>query len=297
MNPATSVVAAVTGGGLGLGVVLAVSGGAGLAAPWLRSQRAKTGPGVGWRVRPRRVAVGVAAAVAATAVTGWPVAGLLVAAGVIALPGMLASDSSGQVLVGRVEAVAGWAEMLRDTLSAAAGLEQAIIVTAPIAPEPIRAEIEHLAAALTAGQHLSPALRATADRLADPTADLVISALVMAAERHARDLGQLLGSLATAAREQAGMRMRVYAGRASARTSVRVIVGVTATMAGGLIGLNRPYLTPFDSPAGQLMLLAVGGLFASSYLWMARITRVRPLARILVTGGTVAAMADREGGR
>ena len=50
--------------------------------------------------------------------------------------------------VGRIEAVAGWSEMLRDTMAGAAGLEQAIVATATVAPLPIRAEVATLAVRL-----------------------------------------------------------------------------------------------------------------------------------------------------
>jgi len=50
-------------------------------------------------------------------------------------PGLLAGRSKGRdELMARVRAIAGWAEMLRDTLAGAAGLEQAIVATAPVAP-------------------------------------------------------------------------------------------------------------------------------------------------------------------
>ncbi|WP_239406295.1 type II secretion system F family protein, partial [Frankia sp. Cj3] len=249
--------------------------------PRLRARTAGTGGRPAWLVRPRPVLAGAGAGITAGLLTGWPVAGLWTALAVLALPGLVAVDRTGPAMIARVEAVAGWTEQLRDILSAAAGLEQAITATAPIAPEPIRADIATLAAALARGERLAPALRATADRLADPTADLVIAALISAAERHARDLTGLLGSLAAAAREQAAMRLRVAAGRARTRTSTRVIVAVTALMATGLILLDGSYLDPYDSPGGQLVLLTVGGLFAGAYAWMGRITRIRPATRIL----------------
>ena len=48
-------------------------------------------------------------------------------------------------LMRRSEAVASWAEMLRDTIAAHAGLQEAIAVTARVAPAPIRTEVQTLA--------------------------------------------------------------------------------------------------------------------------------------------------------
>src|ERR1700684_2483529 len=102
--------------------------------------------------------------------------------------------------------------MLRDTLSAAAGLEQAIVATANVAPCPIRIEVRALASALEP-ERLVPALRTVASDLADPTGDLVVAALVLAAGHEAWKLSDLLGSLAGAARDQAAMQLRIGAGR------------------------------------------------------------------------------------
>ena len=164
--------------------------------------------------------------------------------------------------------------MLRDTLSAAAGLEQAILATAPLAPPAIRGEITDLATRIENGDRLAPSLRRLADQLADPTGDLVIAALVLAAEQQARQLGDLLGSLAHAAREQASMRMRVEAGRARTRTSVRVIVGTTLCFAVAVVVLNRSYLSAYDSAVGQVVLLGIGVLFSLGFAWLVRIAQV-----------------------
>jgi Flp pilus assembly protein TadB len=164
--------------------------------------------------------------------------------------------------------------MLRDTLAAAAGLEQTILATAGAAPVALRGEIRGLAGRLERGERLPAALRTFAEQVADPTADLVVSALVLAAEHQARQLADLLGELAREAREQVAMRLRIDAGRARTRTSVRVIVGTTLAFAAGLIVLNRPYLHPYDDAGGQLVLLLVGGLFAVAFWWLARIGQI-----------------------
>ena len=213
--------------------------------------------------------------------TGWVVGAVLVGLAVWALPRVLGRDPEHARRVARIEAIATWTEMLRDTLSAAAGLEQAILVTAPLAPPAIRGEITDLAVRIENGDRLAPSLRHLADQLADPTGDLVIAALVLAAEQQARQLGDLLGSLAHTAREQASMRMRVEAGRARTRTSVRVIVGTTLCFAVAVVLLNRPYLSAYDSAIGQIVLLGVGVLFGLGFAWLVRVARVAEPERFL----------------
>jgi Flp pilus assembly protein TadB len=209
------------------------------------------------------------------------VGGILAAAACWWLPRLLGRDTEHARRVARIEAVATWTEMIRDTLSAAAGLEQAILATAPLAPAPVRAEVTVLAARLDRRERLVPALRSLAHDLADPTADLVVAALVIATEQHARQLADLLGALAANARERASMRMRVDAGRARTRTSVRVIVATTLAFALLLVLINPAYMAAYNSVDGQLVLLAVGALFACGFAWLARIGAVAEPGRIL----------------
>jgi Flp pilus assembly protein TadB len=271
--------AVLCGAGVGFGVWLVVLGARGVT--FSPPVRRVAEPGERRRRMVRLAAAG-GAAVAAGAVTGWPVGAVLAGVGAWLLPRLLGRDRDHDRQLARIEAIATWAEQLRDTLAAAAGVEQAILATAATAPEPIRPQVGELAAAIDQGERLGPALRAFAGRLADPTADLVVAALLQAAEHHARNLADLLSSLAAAAREQAGMRMRVAAGRARTRTTVRVIVTATLAMAGALVLLNRGYLAPYDSPAGQLALLAVGGLFGVAFGWLHRLARPREPDRFLV---------------
>lgn len=275
-----------------LAVLLGVGTGLGL---WLilRGWRGNPGMHGGTRSRRRihladrgfvlRMLATVGAGVFVGAVTGWVVGAVLAAVGVWALPRVLGPDRENTARIARFEAVASWAEMLRDTLSAAAGLEQAILVTAPLTPDAIREPVTAAAGRLRDGHRLAPVLRQLGEELADPTADLVLSALVLAAEQRARDLGELLGTLAAAAREHAALRMSIAAGRAQARSEVRITVGVTLTFALGLLLLDRRYLSAYDSTAGQLVLLVVGGLFGAGFALTARIARISEPARFLHT--------------
>lgn len=273
---------AVLGLGAGLGLFLLVVGWRGTEL--VRSDRLRQ-----WlplcrpvdRRQLMRIGLVTAVGLLVGLATGWIVGALLAGAACWGLPRVLARDPEHARRVVRIEAIASWAEMLRDTLSAAAGLEQAILATAPLAPAAVRREVGALAAAIENGRRLAPSLRLLADELADPTGDLVIAALVLAAEQQARQLGDLLGSLAHTAREQASMRLRVEAGRARTRTSVRVIVGATVGFAVVVVLLNRQYLMAYDSAFGQVVLLAVGALFSVGFAWLVRIAAVTAPARFL----------------
>ncbi|RCV47468.1 type II secretion system F family protein, partial [Marinitenerispora sediminis] len=228
-----------------------------------------------------RLALAVVGGLVVWPLTGWPVAGLLVAAGCWWLPAVLGPDRRHRAQVERIEAVAAWTEMLRDLMAGASGLHQAIAATLPIAPAPIQADVARLAERLRAGGPPREALVAFADDVDNPTADLVAAALSMAVTRHAADLGTLLGSLAEAARDQAAMLVRAAANRARVRTSTRIIIAVTVGMALVLMLLSPDYLAPFDGFLGQLVLAAIGALWAGALFWLSHLSRPKLGPRVL----------------
>ena len=199
---------------------------------------------------------------------------LLAGIAAYALPVALGRDRHAARALARTEAIATWAEMLRDNLSAAAGLEQAIIVTAPFAPAAIRDDITELAAAVRLGQRLPTALGLLQDRMDDPTGRLVVRALLQASQRHSRQLSELLTELAARARARANVRMRIAPGHARIRTNARIITGFTLAMAAGLILINPAFLKPYSTFAGQIVLLIVGGVFAAGFAGITRLAKV-----------------------
>jgi Flp pilus assembly protein TadB len=238
------------------------------AAPRTRTLRR------GWsRQRLVRLAVAVACAAAVAALTRWPVAAALAGFAAYTLPVALGAHRWHTQALARTEAVATWAEMLRDNLSAAAGLEQTIITTAPLAPQAIREQVNDVAAALRLGTRLPAALTVLRDRLEDPTGQLVARALSQASQHQSRQLAQLLSELATRARARANLRLRVGSGHARVRTNARIIIGFTLAMAAGLVVFNRPFLDPYNTALGQLVLLLVGAVFAAGITGITRLAR------------------------
>ncbi|MFD7712131.1 type II secretion system F family protein [Streptomyces sp. NPDC059786] len=244
----------------------------------------------------RRVVLAMIAGVVAGALTAWPVAAVLTTVAVLTLPGLLGPDRDAARRTERMEALATWTEMLRDTLCAAAGLEQAVLATADIAPAALETELRRLASAIRSRQPLPAGLRAFAEDVDDPLADVVVAALVMAAEQQASHLAPLLGELAESVREQVAMRQRIDAGRASVRTGVRVTVGVTLGMAVGLVVFNRPYLDPFNTLTGQAVLAVVGVLFAASFTYLTAIGRIDDPIRLISPSTPDAAPSNTPGG-
>lgn len=219
----------------------------------------------------QRLPLTLALAIPPALITRWPVA--VIGMGAIGwfAPELFGSKASQDRATARTEAIAAWTEMLRDTMSGAHGLEQAVMTTAAIAPGPIKTEVTSLAVRLER-QTLSSALQQFAADLSHPTGDLVVAALTLASQGSVGDLGELLGTLAVSAREEAGMRLRVDAARARLRTAVRVIAGCTASTAIGLILLNRRYLDVYGSMTGQVVLAAVATCWGVALTWLAHMS-------------------------
>ncbi|MGH9118037.1 MAG: type II secretion system F family protein [Acidimicrobiales bacterium] len=279
-----TLVIALLGVLVGLGVVLLIVA---LRGTELRPARAPREGDVAKSIKVEhllvRLAIGVVVGVVVALVTGWPVAALLLGAVGFLLPTLVGGRAAQLAKIERVEAIAAWAEMLRDTMAGAGGLEQSIIACSGVAPLPIRREVLGLAARLERDK-LAPALRDFANELDDPTGDLVVAALVLAADKSPKRLGALLGMLAQSARAEVNMRLRVEAGRARTRTSVRVVTISTAVFVLGLVILNRSYLDAYDTLLGQLVMALAGLCFGGAFYWLAKASKFEAEERFLTTG-------------
>ena len=275
----TVLVAVVAGAMVGLGLFVAAVAVAGPPAPRETPRRIELPSWLSDRL-VLRVSLAAVAVVVVWSVTGWPAGGLVAGVGAAAGPSLIGGKARRRAAVARIEAIAGWAEQLRDVMAAADGIQSAILTTAPLAPEPIRAEVVRLADRLGRQERLSVALRQFAEEVAHPLADMIVTSLLIASERQGR-LADLLGEVAASARATATMRLRVEAARARTYVTTRLIIGVTIAIATWLVLVRRDYLAPFDSPAGQAMLVVIGAVFAVSGVLMQRMARADEPARLL----------------
>jgi tight adherence protein B len=274
--------AAIAGGALAAGLVLLS-----VAIRGLPPRPATTRPGAARR-RPERLrlraGLAAAAALAAALLTRWPAAVLL--AGMLgwAWPSLFATKHMARTTIDRIEGIATWTEMLRGMTVSAASIEQAIIATVPRAPAAVRTEIHDLAERLRGGESLMAALRPLADAIADDVGDLVVGALLLAADpsQKAGGLARQLDELARRARQKAGYRQRVQIGRARIYASARAITLITLGVVMVLLVFGRDFLAPYGTPVGQLALLSIGGLFAIGFALLARLSRLRATERFLV---------------
>jgi hypothetical protein len=285
----TTLTAALLGCVAGLGVLMAVAGWRGVPARTGRRAR----PGRTVDQLNLRLGLAGGAAVLVGALTRWPVA--IVAAALFGwtAPTLLGARARRRREADRTEAVARWAEQLRDTMTAAAGLHEAIGVTARVAPLSIRPEVQELAARLRR-EPLADAARHFAARVGNAAGDQVAVALILAAERHGARLGEVLGRVAAATRAEAALHLRIEAQRARTFSQARLICAVIAGVVAVYVVLNRDYLAPFATASGQLVLALVCGLWFASFWALVRLAEVAPGERLLAR---VAALPTTEAGR
>jgi Flp pilus assembly protein TadB len=290
----TALLAILLGGVAGAGLLLLVVAIRGLPV------KPQAGPGrlelllrdlVGWRG-----AIALILGAITLAATGWVVAGVGVA--LLALGWRsLGGAASERRAMNRLEGLAVWTESLRDTIAGAVGLEQAIPSSLRVAAPSLKGPLENLVDRLHTRVPMPDALRRFADELNDPSADLIIAALIINSRLRGPGLRDLLGALSSSVREELDMRRRVSAERRSTRRSVQIVVGISVGLALGLGIFNHSYVHVYDSPLGQLVLLLVAALYAVGFFWLRKLANFDPPERLLAVPGGPGGDAEWGGGR
>jgi Flp pilus assembly protein TadB len=276
-----TLVALLAGGVVGGGLLLVIAALIGWAPP----QPGDARPGLRQRLKGqalgRRLVIGVAAALITLLITRWPVAGIAAFLLGFFAQSLFGGAAQSRGEMGRLEGLASWTESLRDTIAGAVGLEQAIPATYNAAAPALKRPIGLLIDRLRTREPLPDALMKFAADLADPSADLIVAALILNARLRGPGLRDVLGSLSSAAREELDVRGRIEAGRKSIRRSVQIILGLTLSVVLGLTLLNRSYVAPYGTPGGQIALIVVFGIFGLGFLWMRRLAAFEVPERFL----------------
>ena len=278
-------IGAVTGGGLFL-LVIALRG--------LPVRPKNQGPGkLERQVRELfsvRGGIALIAGILVLVATRWIVAGVGVALLAYSWRS-LGGAASERKTMSRLESLATWTESLRDTIAGAVGLEQAIPSSIRVADISIREPLTKLVDRLHTRVPMHVALRRFADDLDDPSADMIIAALIINSRLRGPGLRALLGALAVSVREELDMRRKVNAGRRSTRRSVQIVVAVSVGMAIALAVLDHTFLSPYDGVYGQFVLVIIGAIYAAGILWLRRLATFSSPQRLLGTAGAASVPA------
>jgi len=224
--------------------------------------------------------------------TRWVVAGIGVA--LLALGWRSLGGAAGERrAIARLEGLASWTESLRDTIAGAVGLEQAIPSSQRAAAPSLQEPLARLVDRLHTRMPMPDALRRFADDLDDPGADLIIAALIINSRLRGPGLRDLLGGLSTSVREELDMRRKINADRRATRRSVQIVVLVAVAVALLLGVFNHSYVSVYDQPLGQIVLVVVAGFYAAGFFWLRKLARFdapeRLLAEPLAGGAAVSA--------
>ena len=227
-----------------------------------------------------RGAVALIAGVLALIATGWIVAGI---GAVLLVLGWrsLGGAASERRAMNRLEAMATWTESLRDTIAGAVGLEQAIPASLRAAAPALQEPLARLVNRLHTRVPMHEALQRFADDLDDPTADLIIAALIINSRLRGPGLRDLLGALSGSVREELDMRRKVNSERRSTRRSAQIVVAVSVGLAAGLAVFNKGYVQGYNSLAGQAVLVVVVGLYVAGFIWMRKLATFQSAERLL----------------
>jgi Flp pilus assembly protein TadB len=217
-------------------------------------------------------------------ITRWVVAGIGMALLTFSWRS-LSGAASERKAIARLEGLATWTESLRDTIAGAVGLEQAIPASTRVADASIREPLTRLVDRLHTRVPMHVALRRFAEDLDDPSADMIIAALIINSRLRGPGLRDLLGALADSVREELDMRRKVNASRRSTRRSVQIVIAVSVLMAVGLAVLDHRFLQPYDSVFGQFVLAVIVGIYALGIVWLRKLARFDMPQRLLGTAG------------
>jgi Flp pilus assembly protein TadB len=233
--------------------------------------------------RNRRIGLAVGGLV--LLVVGWlysgiPAVGLVAGGAVIAAPWLFGAGVAEKRSLARLEAVEVWTRRLADLVRAGGGLHQAILVSSSEAPAAITTEVNLLATELGSSISTAEALHRFADRLADPTSDEVVAALILNAKERGPKLADVLDRVTEGMADLLTMRREITAGRTDARLSGNILTGLTLV---GLLVLlvNKGYMQPYHTFVGQVVMIVAVIVCALLLLWMRKLNTPRRIPRIL----------------
>jgi len=242
-----------------------------------------------------RALAALAAGLVALTVTRWPVGGLAAAAAVFLLPKVVSTRASRQQTA-VLEALEQWTRRIADLLTASRGLEDALQTSARQAPEAIRPAVTALSQRLAARTGTESALRAFASDAADPAADRIAVALIIATGKRGGSSRAVLSSLATMLARDVAARREIEAARAEHRTTVRWLIGFVVAFT-VFAALDRQYSAPYGTVVGQVALVIIVGLYTAALWWLHRLNITPPRGRIIAGSDPVPARRHPSGGR
>jgi Flp pilus assembly protein TadB len=223
---------------------------------------------------------GLAGGIILWLLTGWIIALIAVPAAAIGIP-LLLGKGNAEVEIARLEAIESWTRSLASLISTGSGgLEQAITLSLASTPDAIHEYVGRLVARLNARWPVHDALQQFADDLDDPTGDLVVAHLQLAARQRGAGLARALEDLAQDCFDEVKARRQIEADRAKPRQNTRLITYVTLALL-AVIPFAGQFFAPYKTPVGQLLMAMWLLIYVGVLVWIKQFSAGKSTPRIL----------------
>jgi hypothetical protein len=225
---------------------------------------------------------GIGAGLVVLLVTRWPVAAGATAMLCVAWPKLFVGTAA-TMDRRRLDGIAKWLEDLRDLqLGSNLDLVEALTESAKRAPLAIEPELSRLASRLGHHLPLTDALVHLADELDHPVADTAVASMVFAAGHASGSaLQDTFSQLAVTARDELTARDRIDRLRANFERSMRRMLAILAGLLAYMVVVATDTVEPYRSAVGQVWLLIPIAIWASSLVWLRRLSRYERSGRFV----------------
>jgi len=286
-------VALLAGCGVGLGLLLAISG---LIAREERTPSAakpiKDGPltrlgnfvapANGPHAKERRQAIGFGSVIIGAAtwlVTRVPVFGIAAMALVVVVPALVLPDRSRKEQTARLRALDAWIRGIAARMRAGISLDQALSVSVRDV-EVIEPQLRRMSAAIAAGMPTSAAIMVFAEEIGDGTYDFACQKLIMVSGRSIEGLAESLDGLAATVKKRVEIRQALEADRAKPASTARwvTVIGLLMFFSAPLTQVN--FVSSYKTPGGQVAFLVFAAAFVGCLMWARSIARLAPEPRL-----------------
>ncbi|MEV6899664.1 type II secretion system F family protein [Amycolatopsis sp. NPDC051372] len=213
--------------------------------------------------------------------TGWPIAGIALAAAVLLLPWLTSAGKTSARRIDRLEALETWLRRVADLIgSGHVGLLSAIKESARDAPAGIADEVGTLAQRLRIWEFRAAALT-FADDIDDRVGDVAAAGLCVV-HQQGSGAAELLDALARQVAAEVAARRTAEAERARRRSTARALLVIWALMflGFGVVGAST-YTAVYRSVLGQSVLAVVLAVVGTAVVWLRRLGDEPPSLRFL----------------
>lgn len=212
-------------------------------------------------------------------VTGWilPAVGI----GILVLILGLSLHRDKRDIIGTTEALISWVNLIRDTLKASAGINQALYMSASYTAPQIASEVDALVNEIRLGADCDDAFDSFASKLGCKSGDLLAVALSAAVKGKVVNVSELLSTLAAEMTLQLQNYRELKAVQAAAVSSVRTIVTVIIGFSLGMAIFAKQYMQPYQSIDGQIVLGIVSAIYGVGIFLLVKMTKLTQSERLI----------------